>query len=95
MATNFTSDDTEDIEVPTGGRFTVACNGDFGGGTLSVKYYSDATWVAYSSGDTGDFTAAGERVFYNVGELPKIRLQLASSTSPDLNIVVCNEQLDL
>lgn len=82
---SFTTNTTALVDMPSGAEFVVACEGTFGGGTFSVKYGSDGSYVAYSSGDTGDFTAAGERVFVNCGDTGKIQVGLSGSTGADVN----------
>lgn len=90
MATfNLTADgDTEITGINAGKEFAVSVSGDFGGGTLNVQYRVNGGWTNYAGGDTGTFTAAGERVFFQGGDEDKINLNLASSTSADLDIVV-------
>lgn len=46
------------------------------------------TFTTIQSGDTGSFTAAGERVFVNLGTLDKINLNTSSTTSTDADVVV-------
>ena len=90
MATiNLTADGDQEVAgINTNKEFSVMVSGDFGGGTLLVQYRADSGWVTYSSGLTGTFTAAGERIFFQGGEEDKINLNLSGATSPDLNIIV-------
>lgn len=84
MAT-FSDNGTDTFDVPCGGEFVVAVEGDFGTGTFAVKFHSDGAWVTYSGGDTGSFTAAGERIFVNCGDTGTIQVALTGASSPDLN----------
>jgi len=90
MATiNLTADGDEAVQgINTKKEFAVAVSGTFGGGTVKVQYRAAGGWVDYSSGDTGTFTAAGERVFAQCGDEDQINFNLAGSTSPDLDIVI-------
>lgn len=93
MTYNLTSDGDTEVAINTSRQFTVAASGNFGSGTLKVQYRVNGGWADYESGDTGDFTAAGERVFVQCGDEHRINLNLASSTSPDIDIVV--KEVDL
>ena len=72
-------------------RFSVAVSGTFGGGTIAVQYATDAaatTWATYASGETGSFTAAGEREFAPVGAATSVRIVLSGATSPSIIVAV-------
>jgi hypothetical protein len=72
-------------------RFTVAISGTFGGGNVAVKYATDAaatTFATYASGETGTFTAAGEREFAICGAASTVQIVLAGATTPNLIVAV-------
>jgi|14BtaG_2_1085337.scaffolds.fasta_scaffold112886_2 hypothetical protein len=95
MATyNLTADgDTEIGGINAKKEFAVFVAGDFGGGTLNVQFRQASGWVNYSSGETGTFTAAGERVFFQGGDEDKINLSLSGATSPDLDVTVVEQRI--
>lgn len=72
-------------------RFTVAVSGTFGGGTLRVRYSTNeagTTFANYVSGDTGAFTAAGEREFALCGASTNIQIELSGATNPNLIVIL-------
>lgn len=76
-------------------RFTVAISGTFGSGTVAVKYATDAaatTFATYASGETGTFTAAGEREFAICGAASTVQIVLSGATAP--NLIVTLRELD-
>ena len=91
---NLTADGDQSVGgINTRREFSVAVSGDFGGGTLEVQYGTDTgTFTNYVSGDTGSFTAAGERVFFQCGDIQAINLNLSGSTAPDLTVIVQQPQ---
>ena len=84
----FTTNTTQSVGVTKGTAFTVAANFVSGTGTLSVKYFSEGNWVTFASGETGTFTASGERVFENVGSIDEIQLVTTNASSLDLDVIV-------
>ena len=90
MATiNITSDGSTEVGgINAGKDFGVFVSGTFGGGTLEVQYRANSGWLTYQSGETGSFTEAGERVFFQGGDEEKINLVLSGATNPDLDITV-------
>jgi hypothetical protein len=87
---NLTADGDQEVGgINIKREFSVAVSGDFGGGTLNVQYgTTPGTFTNYVSGDTGTFTADGERVFTQCGNVEAINLNLAGSTAPDLTVIV-------
>lgn len=76
-------------------RFTVAVSGTFGGGTLRVRYSTNIAgtqFANYVSGETGAFTAAGEREFALCGASTNIQIELTGATNP--NIICILKELD-
>ena len=84
----FSANDTHVVQdVPK--RFTVAVSGTFGSGTVAVKYNTGSgTYATYASGETGSFTAAGEREFCRCGLNDDIQIVLTGSTSPALTVII-------
>jgi len=87
---NFSGNGTQTVSINIDDEFSVGVAGDFGSGTLTVSYYAQGTARVFQSGETGTFTAAGERVFRNCGDNTSILVTLAGSTSPDLDVSVAN-----
>lgn len=65
--------------------YQVLASGDFGGGTLTIHLSPDGGTTYYSTGLS--LTAAG-LLTVNVKDGDKIKLVLAGSTSPDIDISV-------
>lgn len=86
----FDQDGSQTVQIEIDDEFSVGVGGDFGGGTLAVKYACKGSTYTFASGTTGSFTAAGERVFRNCGDTKTITITLSGSTSPDLDVSVAN-----
>jgi hypothetical protein len=80
----FSANGTQTTGVTRGTQIGIGVSGTFGSGTVSVKYYANGGWVTFSGGDTGDFTAADEREFLNVGETDELQIVLGGATAPSL-----------
>lgn len=64
------------------GEYGMTFTGDFGGGTLSVRYYDGVnTPKEY---DNGNFTAAGGYIYMVTTE--KVILNLSGATSPSIQV---------
>ena len=61
MPTLTTNSNTASAGVSIGKDFLVAVAGTFDGATVAVQYTSNGTYHTFQSGETGSFTAAGER----------------------------------
>jgi hypothetical protein len=79
MPTLTTNSNTASAGVSIGKDFLVAVAGTFDGATLAVQYASNGAYQTYQSGETGSFTAAGERRFANCGDLDQVNLALSSA----------------
>ena len=71
-----------------GGRVVFAVQGDFGGGTAALQFSLDDGTTWSSTGSTTSLTADGGAG----AELPpcKVRVNLSSSTSPNLDVVIAH-----
>lgn len=76
-----------DYEINT--RFTrehlLTLKGSFGGGTVTMTAFNDASG-AYESVDSGSWTAAAEITFTAPSDT--IRLSLSGATSPDIAVTL-------
>lgn len=75
--------------VTVNGWVTCVAIGDFGSGTVTWQFNGDGTWrsiYAGTSNTTEQTYTANHMVNFYFGDEVKIRCNLGSSTSPDLDV---------
>lgn len=89
MPTLTTNSNTTSAGVTIGKDFLVAVAGTFDGATVAVQYTSNGTYHTFQSGETGSFTAAGERRFANCGDADEVNVALSSAgANTSVDVVV-------
>jgi hypothetical protein len=78
-----TADGSYEINTRFSREHLMTLKGSFGGGTLAMTAYNDAT-SAYVAVDNGSWTAADEITFTAPSD--KIKLTLAGSTDPAIAV---------
>lgn len=81
---------TNEFSIGIGRKFEVTASGNFGGGTINIRFHKNATdLLPVGVVDEDSFTSDFSIGHWNVGGAPVITVELTGATNPDvfLNVV--------